>query len=615
MVHLKEQTAPLDLSHHLSQVTKNRTPSSIKNYYRFFKISGIGNLASGLPNASYFPFDTLEAEVAHPSRWDATGSESDSEDAESTSLLVVPKATKGGEPAKRVDLATALQYGTAGGYPPLLSWIRRFTLDVLVPHVPYEPGPDVILSCGSTDGLFKLVDLLYDSWLPERGDPVSERPGILTELFVFNNVLPVVEPHGIQIVPVEIDGEGMLATGPGSLDDVLRSWDPAKGKRPHVLYTVTVGHNPTGGVQSLQRKRELYAVCREFDIVIIEDDPYWYLQFPSAAAAEAKSRHTAESLAVKREPEGLLGEDDDRDGPPPRRRRRSGHDFIDSLVPSYLSLDVDGRVIRLDTLSKTMAPGCRMGWITAQPKFIERLERITEISTQQPSGFAQAMVVQLLAGQQPDALNTFAELPAHKRGAFSGWKMDGWVHWLASLRSVYERRAARMCAILDQGTHQVIKKPSSSSSSPSYPTPLPSSSSSPSTSSTPGKRTQLLSFDWPRGGMFVWLRVHFEEHPLWMARVPTLGAPLLDGPAMAAALLAFMARKPHLVLPSPGTMFGATPAVVEERAWRHLRLCFTAESEDNIDACSRRLTNAVHKFWLIDGVDIMEELVREQRAS
>ena len=29
----------------------------------------------------------------------------------------------------------------------------------------------------------------------------------------------------------------------------------------------------------LERKRELYAICAEFDIVIIEDDPYYYLQF------------------------------------------------------------------------------------------------------------------------------------------------------------------------------------------------------------------------------------------------------------------------------------------------------------------------------------------------
>ena len=29
----------------------------------------------------------------------------------------------------------------------------------------------------------------------------------------------------------------------------------------------------------LERKRELYAICSEYDVVIIEDDPYYYLQF------------------------------------------------------------------------------------------------------------------------------------------------------------------------------------------------------------------------------------------------------------------------------------------------------------------------------------------------
>lgn len=38
---------PLDLSHHFSEVTKHRTPSKIKEYYKFFQIPGIGNLAGG----------------------------------------------------------------------------------------------------------------------------------------------------------------------------------------------------------------------------------------------------------------------------------------------------------------------------------------------------------------------------------------------------------------------------------------------------------------------------------------------------------------------------------------------------------------------------------------
>ena len=72
--------------------------------------------------------------------------------------------------------------------------------------------------------------------------------------------------------------------------------------------------------------------------------------------------------------------------------KKSGYKFLDSLVPSSINIDREGRVIRLDTFSKTVAPGCRLGWITAQPALIERLLRITETSTQQPSGFVQSII-------------------------------------------------------------------------------------------------------------------------------------------------------------------------------------------------------------------------------
>ena len=44
---------------------------------------------------------------------------------------------------------------------------------------------------------------------------------------------------GIQIVPVKIDLEGMLPYGPGGLEDVLENWDESKGRRPHMMYTIT----------------------------------------------------------------------------------------------------------------------------------------------------------------------------------------------------------------------------------------------------------------------------------------------------------------------------------------------------------------------------------------
>lgn len=102
----------------------------------------------------------------------------------------------------------------------------------------------------------------------------------------------------------------------------------------------------------------------KFDVVIIEDDPYWYLQYPSANGSSKTEAATSNR---------------------PASRKSSGYAFLDSLVPSYLSVDYQGRVVRLDTFSKTVAPGCRLGWITTQPALCERLLRITETSTQRMS--------------------------------------------------------------------------------------------------------------------------------------------------------------------------------------------------------------------------------------
>lgn len=320
-----------------------------------------------------------------------------------------------------------------------------------------------------------------------------------------------------------------------------------------------IGQNPTGGTLSVQRRKEIYDICSKYDVMIIEDDPYWYLQFPSAPTLEASAR-------------GL---------PPPATSahtfdKSSGFPFLDSLVPSYLNVDTEGRVIRLDTFSKTVAPGCRLGWITAQPAIIERILRITETSTQQPSGFVQSMIAELIMGPQPSATRAqFASRSKATQPTFTGWKVDGWVRWLEGLRGVYERRMTRMCTILEAGRHQLKQG-----------TPLKASESEWAVIS----KTTMYSFAWPRGGMFLWVRMHFDTHPL---------ARSMPGPRLANALFLFMTLKPHLVLVSPGPMYSSTDQVRDERGWQYFRLCFAAETEEEVDASSTRFAAAVAKFWEI----------------
>lgn len=58
----------------------------------------------------------------------------------------------------------------------------------------------------------------------------------------------------------------------------------------------------------------------------------------------------------------------------------SPEDFARRLIPSYLKLDVDGRVFRIDSFSKIITPGARIGWVTASEQVIERIVRAYEVS-------------------------------------------------------------------------------------------------------------------------------------------------------------------------------------------------------------------------------------------
>lgn len=48
MAAIMEKPAPKDLSYHYSRVTKNRAASKMKQFYQYFFIPGIGNLAGGM---------------------------------------------------------------------------------------------------------------------------------------------------------------------------------------------------------------------------------------------------------------------------------------------------------------------------------------------------------------------------------------------------------------------------------------------------------------------------------------------------------------------------------------------------------------------------------------
>ncbi|KAF2090889.1 aromatic amino acid aminotransferase [Saccharata proteae CBS 121410] len=571
-----ELKPPMDISHHLSRNAKSRVESSIKQFYKYFSIPGIGQLAGGLPNNNYFPFDNLESKVALPNRWTPTPNnpvDPPTAALKATSLsetppsshVEVPHDSKAPDVLRKIDLSTALQYGTAQGYPPLYQFVRQFTTQHLHPHIPYKGGAEIILTCGSTDGFSKVLQALNDEWVEGR-DPLEEKEALLCEEFCYMNAVQTATPRGMNMAPVKIDDEGMCAEGPGGLRDVLENWDESKGRRPRLMYTVTIGQNPTSGTLSVQRRKELYALCDKYDVIIVEDDPYWYLQFPSSSPNHA----TFASL--------------------PTPTKSSGFPFLDSLVPSYLSIDTSGRVVRLDTFSKTVAPGCRLGWITAQPALIERILRITETSTQQPSGFVQSMIAELIIGPQA--------ADSGRGGAKDGkgWAMAGWIRWLEGLRGNYERRMNAMSDVLASGS-QLLK----SGRRASFSALLDSPSDEDEWSVI--ETTPMYEFTRPLGGMFIWLTFNFASHPL---------ANKMPGPRLARALWILWTTAPYKVLVSPGSIFAPSEKIRDTEAWKSFRLCFAACPEEEIVGISKRCVKGVQEFWRIRDVGRIEELLGDE---
>ena len=494
--------------------------------------------------------------------------------------MLVPHDSTETNLLRKIDLTTALQYGTAQGYPPLYAFIRAFTQQNLHPNIPYNGSAEVILTVGSTDGMSKALEAFSNVWDEER-DWIRDREALLCEEFAYMNAIQQCRPRGLAVTPIKIDDEGMVAEGKGGLRDVLENWDKFKGKRPHLMYTVTMGQNPTSGLLSFQRRKEIYALCSKYDILIIEDDPYWYLQYPSANELSIKTRGkpvssnypTSASHNYNTSINGVSG------------GKSSGFPFLDSLVPSYLSCDTDGRVIRLDTFSKTIAPGCRLGWITAQPAFIEKIQRITETTTQQPSGFVQSLVAELVMG--PSSKEDPGK-GGSKDG--SGWKVDGWVRWLEGLRGNYERRMQMMSSILEDGKYLIND------------TKYPSYQDADDLEYETVSKTQMYDFAYPMAGMFLWLHAHFETHSLF---------DICGGARLSKALWVMMTSDKYKVLVAPGTMFSPTEAIAEQKGWQYFRLCFAAVDDKVVKSSSESFNKAFVDFWAIDNPKTIDKLLAE----
>jgi tryptophan aminotransferase len=246
----------------------------------------------------------------------------------------------------------------------------------------------VTVGGGCQDLLFKAFSSLLN-----RGD------SILVETPVYAGVLPQLLSIGTEQIQVAGDEHGVT---PRALSHVLSTWPQGKPK-PRVLYVVPIGSNPTGTSSTTERKLEILEICVRNGIVIMEDDPYYF-------------------LAEERRPSFFELET--------RVTRRGGY------------------VVRFDSFSKVLSSGMRLvspgsgrvelssselmdssqGFAAGPERILQAMDVHTSAANLQPNGLAQAVAYRLLRYCQSSRLSfhpiSLIRLPPYCRfpGAIGGIK-------------------------------------------------------------------------------------------------------------------------------------------------------------------------------------------------
>lgn len=96
---------------------------------------------------------------------------------------------------------------------------------------------------------------------------------MLTEAVTYPGALLLARQSGLTPKGVEIDEEGLL---PQALDQALK-----RVRGGAFVYTTPTLHNPTGRTQNLARRRAIASICRDHDVLLIEDEIYAPLLSPS----------------------------------------------------------------------------------------------------------------------------------------------------------------------------------------------------------------------------------------------------------------------------------------------------------------------------------------------
>jgi len=195
----------------------------------------------------------------------------------------------------------ALQYGNPMGIPDL----RQAVIEKLLEPKGLKAAlENIIIVAGGIESL-NLVCQLY----LEPGDVV------LVESPTFVHAVQVFKMFQARCIACETDGHGLV------LEDVEAK---IRQYAPKMVYVIPTFQNPSGRTFSLERRKALAELGSQYDLVILEDDPYCEL------------RYSGEPL------------------------------------PPVKYLDETGNTVYVNSFSKIFSPGSRLGYVFADEKIIRK---------------------------------------------------------------------------------------------------------------------------------------------------------------------------------------------------------------------------------------------------
>jgi len=203
--------------------------------------------------------------------------------------------------------AAALQYGTTQGFQDLRKQIAERSLKDGMKDISED---NIIITNGSQQAL----DTVGKLFLNPGDTAIVGLPTYLGGINAFKSYESYLEG-------IPLDKDGMRV-------DILEEKIVELLKEnilPKFIYVVPTFQNPAGVVMSEKRRKQLIDIANDYDLVIIEDDPY-----------------------------GKLAYD------------------IKHIKP-IKAFDDEGRVIYMSTFSKILAPGFRLAWTVASPELTRKM--------------------------------------------------------------------------------------------------------------------------------------------------------------------------------------------------------------------------------------------------